>query len=220
MRLLKSKGKFNWKYVLGEILLIFIGINLAIWFNNWNSSLKSAADKELAITKIKEEIESNLGELIYTDSINQTIVKAFDAYQEVYHDNSSQVIATPSQFHHLNSEYPNFFKASDSLALDSGLYLYNGTTYVMIELAEITDIAWETTQSISITHEFNYDCLFALESMYNLQHRVHKELDKAAEALQQRELKKLMSILNTLKQLDEQLIEDYRQVLDNIGECE
>ena len=32
----KPNFKLNWKYALGEIALIFIGITSAIWFNNWN----------------------------------------------------------------------------------------------------------------------------------------------------------------------------------------
>ncbi|WP_262910644.1 hypothetical protein [Psychroserpens luteolus] len=28
----------NWKYAFGELLLIFLGITIAIWFNNWNET--------------------------------------------------------------------------------------------------------------------------------------------------------------------------------------
>ena len=43
-------------YSLGEILLIFIGINLAIWFNN---KTEYAGDRKLE-NKILAEIKSNL----------------------------------------------------------------------------------------------------------------------------------------------------------------
>lgn len=38
--MLRRKFNLNWKQALGEILLIFIGITLAITFQNWNESRK------------------------------------------------------------------------------------------------------------------------------------------------------------------------------------
>ena len=32
----KPNFKLNWKYALGELALIFLGISLAIAFQNWN----------------------------------------------------------------------------------------------------------------------------------------------------------------------------------------
>lgn len=57
-KIFKSKPVLNWRYVLGEILLIFIGINQAIWFNNWNTNRQNIKAKKVAIEKIKEEIAS------------------------------------------------------------------------------------------------------------------------------------------------------------------
>lgn len=95
MRLFKLKGEFNWKYVVGEILLIFIGINLAIWFNNWNTSKKSEYEKQVAIEKITEEIENNRSELNLARSKNMLILSAFNDYQNLYNGNTSELIASP-----------------------------------------------------------------------------------------------------------------------------
>ncbi len=44
----KPSFKLSWKYALGEIILIFIGISLAIAFQNWNDNRKlKALEKEL-----------------------------------------------------------------------------------------------------------------------------------------------------------------------------
>ena len=59
MRFFKLNRKLNLKYIFGEILLLFIGINLAIWFNNWNASKKINEEKKVAISKIAEEIKNN-----------------------------------------------------------------------------------------------------------------------------------------------------------------
>lgn len=50
--------KISWKYALGEILLIFIGITMAIWFNNWNESKKA---KKIEIKSL-QEIEGAIGQ--------------------------------------------------------------------------------------------------------------------------------------------------------------
>ena len=210
----------NWKYIVGEILLIFVGINLAIWFNNWNSSTKSDKAKSVAIQKIKEEIQSNLKELEMGSEINRRLVDAFEAYGGIYTGNSSEIIASPIQRAELQQIYPNFFRVQDSVSLDEDKYRYTGVTFIGLELIELTQIAWETTKTLSIANEFNYDCLYDLESMYNLQRRFMHEIDAAAQALQKRQLKELMRILDFAHQLDEQLKEDYQQMLENIDDCD
>jgi hypothetical protein len=217
---IKRLRNINWKYIVGEILLIFVGINLAIWFNNWNSSTKSDKAKRVAIQKIKEEIQSNLKELEMGSEINRRLVDAFNAYGNVYIGNSSEIIASPAQRLVLEQKYPHFFRVQDSVSLDENKYRYTGVTFIGLELIELTQIAWETTKTLSIANEFNYDCLYELESMYNLQGRFMHEIDAAGAALQKRELKRLMQILDFAHQLEEQLEEDYQAMLQKIDNCD
>lgn len=218
--LIKRLRNINWKYIVGEVLLIFVGINLAIWFNNWNTSTKSNQAKSVAIQKIKEEVQSNLKELETGSEINRRLVEAFDAYGSVYIGNSSAIIASPAQRLVLEQKYPDFFRVQDSVLLDTGMYRYTGITFIDLELIELTEIAWETTKTLSIANEFNYDCLYELEGMYNLQRRFMHEIDAAGTALQKRELKRLMQILDFAHQLEEQLEEDYQAMLQKIDNCD
>lgn len=219
MRLFKIKDKLNWKYVLGEILLIFIGINLAIWFNNWNSSKKTSHDKKIAITKIVEEIENNAQELEVAQKNYQFILDAFSDYKKLYSGNTSALISTPKELEVFKKKYPAFFKVKDSIAHKNGSFRYDGSTHIEMEIPTLTEIAWETTRTISITNEFDYECLYNLESMYNLQRRVHNEVNKASNALQKREFNELVSILKFLNQLGFQLQENYKSTLTNIKDC-
>lgn len=57
----------DWKHAIGEIALIFIGITMAIWFNNWNESrrariveLKSLQEISGAIHQDLKDIEENI----------------------------------------------------------------------------------------------------------------------------------------------------------------
>jgi hypothetical protein len=213
------KNSLNWKYILREILLIFIGINLAIWFNDWNSSKKITHNKKIAISKIVEEIKNNTAELNVAHKSNQLILSAFSAYKEIYDNNTSEIISTPLELGKLRMKYPGYFRVTDSIEYENGLYHYKGVTHIELEIPILTDIAWETTRAINVTNEFDYECLYNLESIYNLQSRVQSEIDKAANAVQKNELEDLMSILGFLNQLDLQLQENYKNILINIESC-
>ncbi|WP_298892361.1 DUF6090 family protein [uncultured Psychroserpens sp.] len=50
----------NWKYAFGELLLIFLGITIAIWFNNWNETKKSNKIELKSIKEIKSAIHQDI----------------------------------------------------------------------------------------------------------------------------------------------------------------
>ena len=83
----------------------------------------------------------------------------------------------------------------------------------------MTEIAWKTTTTLNVTNEFNYECLYELESMYNLQRRLQNEINKSADALQKGELEDLMIILEFINQLGDQLQKNYNSVKKNILNC-
>ncbi len=66
----RSKLKLNWKYALGEITLIFVGISLAVAFDNFNQELNKDQSQRL----ILEEIHTDLLEdtILINSSLAQT----------------------------------------------------------------------------------------------------------------------------------------------------
>lgn len=219
-RLKKLTLGINFKYVIGEVLLIFIGINLAIWFNNWNESIKSNNNKELVVKTVKEEINKNLKELTRALEINQRTAAAFAEFKGYYGQSSDEVLATPDQLQMLLKNHPNFFRIKDSILVEGTRFKYLGQTFIDLELAELSGIAWKTAQSLNISNEFSYDCLYKLESMYNLQANVKDGFDKIANALgEQQDMPKMVRWLNIVDQLGNQLTDDYREVLATIDDC-
>ncbi len=213
-----KSGKYI-KYAIGEIILVVIGILIAVSINNWNTSKKINDDKKIALNKIIEEIDNNKLEI---DSIiikNHQILNAYIDYKRFYGSNTSLVIMSPKQFTSLKNKYPDFFRAKDSVSVENGLFRYTGTTYINLEITTLTEIAWKTTTTLNVINEFNYECLYELESMYNLQRRVQNEINKSANALQKRELEDLMHVLEFLEQLGSQLQESYNTMLENINNC-
>ncbi len=219
MSLLRPIKRINWKYIVGEVLLIFLGINLAIWFNDWSATQKITRQRSIAIDKIKEEIRNNVDELTDAQAINKKITEAYADYAEVYGDNSAELITTPENLQKLQAKHPGYFQATDSILLEPGLYHYKGGSIVFFEIAELTQIAWETAKSVDVSHSFNYECLYQLESTYSLQRRVAKEFDKAADPLQKRDLEQFIIILDVIEQYAVVLEELYAKLLQDIDRC-
>ncbi|MEX0290220.1 MAG: hypothetical protein AB3N14_14020 [Flavobacteriaceae bacterium] len=212
------RPKINWKYIIGEVLLIFVGISLAIWFNNWNTERKTNSDKAIAIAKIEGEIHNNLEELKRTTEGNSTIKKAMDTYK-AFHVADVGIVASQNQMREFQQEHPRFFKVEDSTHLKEDKWVYDGDTYINLELAELTKIAWETSKVTGITSAFGYECLYALEGTYNLQELVQIEMIKAVDALQDNDIDRLFRVLEFMEQYDSQLREDYDQALQALKNC-
>ena len=219
MRRFKFRKKINWKYILGEIFLIFVGINLAIWFNNWNSSQKINRDKKTALVRIEEEIKNNLNEVTNARATNQLFLQSFTAYQPFFSNDSDTLIATPEQFHALQNKFPEFFTVTDSVVNNGGNYFYIGSSNLHLELSELSEIAWETTRSINITNDFSYDCLYELESLYNLQRKVDAKNKLITDAVLADNMEHLIRVLNVMGQIEVQLLEDYGHVLEVLKDC-
>lgn len=219
MRLFKKIKRRNLTYILSELALLFIGINLAIWFNDWNTSKKIDEAKAIAVEKIIDEIESNQLEVKTVMENNNAVLNAYKEFKNLYSGNTSVVKADPLEMQRLIKKYPGYFTILDSTMIDEGSYLYEGRSRINLEVPTLKKIAWETTIAKNISAEFSYGCLYELESVYNLQQRVQIEIDKSADALQKGDIESLMVILDFLNQLGNDLEQDYEALKGNIINC-
>jgi len=60
----KNKTAKYFKYAIGEIVLVVIGILIALQINNWNELKKNDANTVLMLKQLREENSSNLSELL------------------------------------------------------------------------------------------------------------------------------------------------------------
>ncbi len=199
--------------------MIFVGINLAIWFNDWNTSKKIDQDKKIAIEKIQIEIKNNLGELRKTRQNNQRLVKAIETYKGFDSGEEDGVVVTVVQMSTFQKEFPDFLRITDSTNIADALFNYEGDVFINLELAELSKIAWETSKITGIVNEFGYDCLYGLQGIYNLQRLVTTEMGKASNALQNQEIELLLRVLDFIRQMDSDLEEDYISVLEQLADC-
>ena len=59
----KPNFKLNWKYALGEVLLIFIGISLAVAFQNWNEQRVARQKEQHFLNELKSNLEQDIEQL-------------------------------------------------------------------------------------------------------------------------------------------------------------
>lgn len=55
----KPNFKFNWKYALGELVLIFLGISLAIAFQNFNDNRKAGIKEETFLNNLLQDFQAD-----------------------------------------------------------------------------------------------------------------------------------------------------------------
>ena len=217
--LLEGKTKGYIVYAIGEIVLVVIGILIALSINNWNASSQSNHAKVVVLSKIEDEIKNNKKEISNANPINQNILKAYNEYSKLFNKTSAEVIASSQEFRRLQNKYPGFFRVKDSSRLDAQKLLYEGGTTIGLDIPDLTSIAWETTRTIGVANEFDYDCLYELENTYNLQARVKREIDKASDVLLKGDSDALFRILRVLNQLELQLLDSYDEMLTKMVDC-
>lgn len=147
------------------------------------------------------------------------ILNAYSEYNKFYNGNTSELLAQPDELRALQLKYPNFFTIKDSIPFKENKYKYYGTTKIELELPILTDIAWKATVSTNISTDLDFECMYNLESVYNLQRKIQIEINKAADALQRGTIDELLSILRFLNQLGPQLKSDYSETKKSINNC-
>lgn len=64
------------KYAIGEILLVVIGILIALQINNWNEIQKEKAREQQILNSLGEEFKQNINELEFDHKINLACINA------------------------------------------------------------------------------------------------------------------------------------------------
>ncbi len=119
MRFFKNVKDLNWKYALGEISLIFVGITLAIWFNNWNQNKIDGNKKSEYLLNLKSDLEEDIDELTNLISSNNTRIKRIDLFNEILEDSYNPDISCDSVQKYMSSaSFINVFVGSSTVFED------------------------------------------------------------------------------------------------------
>lgn len=80
---MENKTSKYFKYAIGEILLVIIGILIALQINNWNDNQNNLKEVENAIFQVLEDIEEDIVTvdkiykiIVYTDSLAENVLNS------------------------------------------------------------------------------------------------------------------------------------------------
>ncbi len=79
-------GKY-FKYAIGEILLVVIGILIALQINNWNENRKNIETEQQILLSLREELKQNIKELEFDHALNEGCLDAIVALMNLDHTN-------------------------------------------------------------------------------------------------------------------------------------
>ena len=80
-------GKY-FKYAIGEILLVVIGILIALQINNWNETQKDIEKEQQILLSLREEFKQNIKELEFDHALNEGCLNAIVALMNFDHTNA------------------------------------------------------------------------------------------------------------------------------------
>lgn len=160
MRFLRMKIKSNFKYILTELVLIFIGIYLALSLNNWNEGKKVEREKASVITKLEDEVQKNLEILENAEEANTRFFSAMERFGELDGNDATEITATEEEYAQLMQEHGDFFNFESKSKMTADQYRYEVNLQINFKNTDLRDIAWSTAKTAGFAREFNYECLF------------------------------------------------------------
>ena len=100
-------GKY-FKYAIGEIVLVMIGILLALQVNNWNQNQGIKEQLKNYRTSLLSEIDKDLKEIERIDSLNLSYTRLINEYFSLYNSNNMELDALLSKKKSTNLRSQNF----------------------------------------------------------------------------------------------------------------
>jgi len=219
MRFLRKKFKNNVKYILTELVLIFIGIYLALSLNNWNESKRIEREKASVITKLEEEVQKNLSILNNAKEENLKFFRAMERYGELDGNDATQITATEEEYEQLMANHGDYFLFEEKTKIDAEKYLYEVSLQINFKFTELRDIAWSTAKTAGFAREFNYDCLLSIEDTYRDQQDYTNEMDKILPIIVESEYARLPITSSLARQYGTSLITSYENLLPILNGC-
>jgi hypothetical protein len=75
---LRRHGGINWKYAIGEIILIFIGISLSLAFDQWRTSNSNEAKEEALLMLLTESVKKDIQALEFNIEESEKTLRSVD----------------------------------------------------------------------------------------------------------------------------------------------
>ena len=93
-----EKTRKYFAYIIGEIVLVAVGVLIALQVNNWNDELKNDKIELKALIDLKKEFESNKKQFHQILNIKQNVLKKNRTYINVLKDKKDAEIVIQARF--------------------------------------------------------------------------------------------------------------------------
>lgn len=209
-------NKLKW---LTPYLLTFfstvLGVYLGFWISEKQNILYKQQQKELALENILNEFNNNKKEL-------QASLESFSLWKKsrdrlIYNKKSKNYGLLRSQYLE-DTSILKVFTIEDTVVLEVDT-IYIGQPYLNFDLSDFSAIAYETSKSIQILSEFDFDCLYNIESIYNNQVAIQDENRNLLQAIYSKDLEKIELIVDVSIQFYELLLTKYQQIPQLTENC-
>jgi len=150
-------GKY-FKYAIGEIVLVVIGILIALQINNWNEGRKLKIEERKVVKRLIKETKKDI--VFYKsriDGINEESIITFNKLLLIGDGKANDSI--------LDSVLPEYFSFSGGWSYESSLVKNNSNTNEIIQSDEIK----EKLQEVFFIYEYvDKACTISNDLKYNL----------------------------------------------------
>ncbi len=185
----KNKTGKYFKYAIGEIVLVVIGILIALQINNWNEGRKKSSLTKTYRLKIIEELDSDIKNLTFLDSMNSIYTSRILNHISNT-DSTKQKIALPINQSHNNYVIASFYSKTYSIntLLNTGeLSLFQDSEKQLIiqfkealdryKFYEMTEIETVYSDFRNIKNEFDLISAYGYSGKLGDQVMIHQELN-------------------------------------------
>ena len=126
--IMENKTSKYFKYAIGEIVLVMIGILLALQVNNWNNNRIEASKEQLLLKNLQTDFKTNLSELKYTYDTSTEAYVACVKLLEIIKDDSS---INPSEIESLIDKIINKIRSLDLISGSIDEILNTGSLHII-----------------------------------------------------------------------------------------
>ena len=129
---MKNQTARYFKYAIGEIILVVIGILIALQINNWNENRKIKANEITILKELNADLKKNLEEIDEVKSIMELSEKASRDFLLFLNSNKSETdsmsdwlnqIGRSPIFNNANTTYKNIENSSNRIISNDSLRL-------------------------------------------------------------------------------------------------
>jgi len=158
------------------IFSTMIGVFAGIYLNGLFKESSLNRQLRIAMEKIEQEITSN--EKIIVENYKQNL-KYFEISKFIFQNlnTDGDLVLASGDMTKFRLKHPEVLVNIDSVYVKNDIYKYSGELNFELNPPSLTisNIAWVTFKNSQLTSNTNYDCLYYLEMIDNLQNELIKE---------------------------------------------